>query len=76
MDKDKVSPKEWDEGKFYSFDAATAQGVYDTITRNRLFIGERPNVTAKEYARDENNQLILDDNLDTIINDYQLTMYE
>jgi len=70
------SHKDWENGKFYSFDPDTAQGVYDTITRNRLFIGERPNVTAKKYARDENNQLILDDNLDPKLNDYQLTRYE
>ena len=67
---------DWNKGTYVSLDQSTAEGVYDTITRNRLFIGERPSILAKEYTYDENNTLVLDKNLEPQLNDYQLTRYE
>ena len=68
--------KDWAKGKFVTLDMDTAQGIYDTITRNRLFTGERPNILAKEYSLTEKGELILDDKLEPELNDYQLTRYE
>jgi len=66
----------WEDAEWQGMDEKTAQGVYDTITKNRLFIGERPKIVAKTLKKDENGNVILDKMGDPELNDYEMTRYE
>mgnify|MGYP003627647551 CR=1 FL=1 len=82
-DKEGVSVNEGDKGwtekegaTWDSIERDVAVGIYDTITRNRLFTNERPTISAKKFQRDRDGKTIIDEDSNPVLDDYQLSRYE